>query len=192
MSQKSISKLELNNSFVLVIDYQSKLFPLIFNNEEVLDKAETLLEFANLVKLPVVLTEHYPKGLGSTVEELKNILEAGDNYRPLEKSSFDCFRDEKIASNLASSKRKNVLVCGIETHICVLQTLLSALKRDFNVFLLVDAVGSRDQLDHHFALMQAENAGAVLTTVETVMYQMVKGADFPKFKDFIKLVTSRE
>ena len=192
MSSKTIMSLHIHDSVLLVVDYQEKLFPQVFNYVETLGKAKQMIEFAQLVNLPVVISEHYPDGLGRTVKELSSQLEKTDYYHPLPKKAFNCFGDEKIHHTLKKSGKKNILICGIETHICVLQTVLSALKEGFNTFLLVDCVGARERMDHDFALMQADSAGAVLTTVETVIYQMVKHADFPKFKDVIRLIAPKE
>ena len=192
MNTATIAELTPDNTLLLVVDYQKKLFPLVFNFEELRKKAELMIRFARLVDLPLLLTEHYPDGLGRTVKGLRLLLEESGAYRPLTKRSFDCFGNETIRQALRSSGKKNIIICGIETHICVLQTLLSALGEGFTTYLLIDAVGSRDRQDHDFALMQAESAGSVLTTVETVMYQMVKGADHPKFKEFIRLVAPKK
>jgi len=192
MSTPTIAGLHMHDTMLLVIDYQKKLFPHVFNYEDCLKKVKQMIEFARLVKLPVVLSEHYPDGLGRTVKELRSLLEKSGNYRPLPKKAFNCFGDKELHRILKESKKKNIIVCGIETHICVLQTVLSALKEGFNTFLLVDCVGSRGRMDHDFGLMQADSAGAVLTTVETVIYQMVKHADFPKFKEVIRLVAPKD
>ena len=188
MEKKTIASLDMDNTALLIIDYQKKLFPLVFNHEDILGKASLMIRFAQLKKLPMMVTEQYPDGLGKTVKEIRSLLKETDTYRPWAKTCFNCFREEKIAGVLKNSRRKNLLVCGIETHICVLQTVLSALDEGFNVFLLADCVGSRDALDHSLGMMQAEAAGAVLTTVETVVYQMLERSDSSEFKEALEII----
>jgi len=191
VSKPTISKLKKENSLLLMIDYQEKLFPLVFNYRTVQHKAEQMIKFAQLVKMPIVVTEQYPQGLGGTVQPLASLLQKSGNYNPYPKKYFNCFKDEKIKEIIKRSRKRNLIICGIETHICVLQTALSAVEEGFNSFLLVDAVSSRNKVDNEFGLMQAESAGVILTTVETVIYQMVEHSNFSHFKEVIKIVTSK-
>ncbi len=192
MAKTSILELNSTNTQLLIIDYQEKLFPHVFHSGEILPRVELMIKFARMANLPMVVSEQYPKGLGKTIDELSSLLKESSDYKPFPKTSFNCFGNEALKETLKKSGKQNLLIMGIETHICVLQTLLAAIREDFKVFLLVDTVGSRDKQDHNFALMQAETAGAVLTTVETVIYQLVKNSKYPRFKEVIDLITTRE
>ena len=173
------------DSLLLVIDPQEKLVRMIHNREEVVNTISQLVKFAYIYDLPVVLTEHYPEGLGYSVEELKEVLV---EYQPVRKRIFSCFGVPEFSKVLSSYGRSNLLVTGIETHICVSQTVHDALHRDYRVQVIADAVGTRKPLDHDIALERMARAGAVITTSEAVMYEIAERADTEEFKNLLKLV----
>lgn len=173
------------DSLLLVIDPQEKLVNMIHNREEVVKTIALLLKFAPIFRLPVVLTEHYPQGLGYTVDEIKREL---PDYRPVRKRIFSCFGVPEFSRALSSEGRRTLLVTGIETHICVCQTVLDALHRDYRVQVVADAVGTRHPMDHETALGRMRHAGAVITTSEAVMYEVAERADTEEFKRLLSLV----
>lgn len=174
-----------SDSLLLVIDPQEKLVRMIHNREEVVDTIRRLLRFASIFSLPVLLTEHYPQGLGYTVEEVKEVLPA---YRPVIKRIFSCFGVPEFEEALRQEGRKRLLVCGIETHICVCQTVLDALHRGYLVQVVSDAVGTRKPDDHHAALERMRRAGATITTSEALIYEITFRADGEEFKKVLELV----
>lgn len=173
------------DSIFLVIDPQEKLVRMIHNREEVVETISRLLRWASIFKIPVVLTEHYPQGLGYTVEEIKGGL---PSYQPIIKRIFSCFGVQEFCDALAATGRRRLLVTGIETHICVCQTALDALHRDFQVHVVADGVGTRYPKDHQTAIARMRQAGAVITTSEALMYEVAERADTEEFKLLLDLV----
>lgn len=173
------------DSLLLVIDPQEKLVRMIHNREEVVGSIARLLKFASIFSLPVLLTEHYPQGLGYTVEEVKSAL---PEYRPVLKRIFSCFGVPEFEDAVRRAGRKRLLICGIETHICVCQTVLDALHRGYLVQVVADAVGTRRPEDHRIALERMRDAGATVTTSEALIYEITLRADTEEFKKVLDLV----
>lgn len=180
------TQMQSGDTALLVIDVQEKLIDRIHNHRDVVRNTDFLIDGARLLGLPVLATEQYPKGLGATVEPLKSKLPE----RP-DKVAFSCCAIPSIVDSLRRDARLKVVLAGIEAHVCVLGTALDLLALDFRVYLPVDAVGSRYPLDHEYALRRLEQAGAILTTAETCVFEWVGGANHPKFKDVSKLVQER-
>lgn len=171
---------------LVIVDVQERLVKAM--NEKVLagltENIERLQEVAALFELPVVTTEQYPKGLGHTVERLK---ERGLG-ECIEKVSFSCCGEDSFVKRLAELDVESVLLTGMESHVCVYQTALDLLSRGYKVHLIKDAVCSRKKLDYQTALTNMAAAGAVVSTTEMVLFQLVRGADAPQFKAVSKLV----
>ncbi len=173
------------DSILVVIDPQEKLVRMIHNREEVVDTIVRLLKFAAIFDIPVVLTEHYPQGLGYTVDEVKGAIAA---YEPVVKRIFSCFGVPEFAEALAATGRKRLLVTGIETHICVSQTVHDALQRGYLVQVVADGTGTRKREDHETALSRMRGEGAVITTSEALIYEVTCRADSGEFKSVLDLV----
>jgi nicotinamidase-related amidase len=171
---------------LLVIDVQDKLLPLIPHRASLVRDIAFLIDAAGLLQLPVTATEQYPKGLGPTTAELARRLPV----RP-DKTAFSCCAVPSIIEGFRRGGRTKILLSGIETHVCVLNTALDLLALDFRVYLAVDAVGSRFALDQEFALRRLERAGVILTTAETAAFEWVGGAGHPQFKAISQLVQQR-
>jgi nicotinamidase-related amidase len=171
---------------LLVIDVQEKLIPKIQAADIVVQNTAFLIDAAHLLQMPVQATEQYPKGLGPTVPELAQRVPV----RP-DKVAFSCCAIPAVVENFRREARPKVVLAGIETHVCVQQTALDLLARGFQVFVSVDAVGSRYAIDHEMALRRMEKAGAILTTTETCVFEWVGGAGHPQFKQISKLVQDR-
>ncbi|MEW6552771.1 MAG: hydrolase [Actinomycetota bacterium] len=174
-----------DDSILVVIDPQEKLVKMIHNREEVVGTIARLLRFADIFGIPVVLTEHYPQGLGYTVEEVKEALTI---YEPVIKRIFSCFGVPEFAEALAATGRKRLLVTGIETHICVSQTVHDAMQRGYRVQVVADGTGTRKREDHETALARMYAEGAVVTTSESLIYEVLYRADGPEFKQVLELV----
>lgn len=179
-------RLTAADSALLVIDVQEKLLPAIPGTPRLLLNLSFLLDVAKAVDLPVLATEQYPKGLGATHHSLVERLPA---QRPA-KLGFSCVAVPETSAALAA--RPSVLLAGIEAHVCVLQTALDLMGRGSRVFLAVDAVASRHEMDRDTALRRLERAGAILTTVETAAFELVETAASPAFKTISALVQSRD
>jgi nicotinamidase-related amidase len=172
---------------LVVVDVQEKLLPKIHNAERIVQNIRFLLDVAALVDVQRIATEQYPKGLGPTVAALAEKLPAP---RP-EKVGFSCCAIESFVPELYHTQKKRVVLTGIETHVCVLNTALDLLAESFWVYLPVDAVGSRHVLDHETALRRLEAAGAIVTTTETIAFEWLGAANHPKFKEVSGLIQHR-
>lgn len=177
--------LERDNVAVLIVDFQDKLLTKIFNAGAILPQAIKLIRFARTLDLPLLVSEQYPKGLGPTNEAVARELGAVDR---LEKTSFGCLGDQGFAEALAGIGRRQLLVTGIETHVCVLQTVLGALDEGFQVFVAQDAVGSRRDTDHNAGLARMAKAGSELVTVEMAIFEILRDAATAEFKQILPLL----
>jgi len=175
------------NSVLLVVDVQDKLLAVMPDAAGLIRDVGFLLDVANLLQIPARATEQYPQGLGPTNAELVRRLK-GD--RP-SKVAFSCCGAPGLLGELRQFGRPNVVVAGMESHVCVLQTVLDLLAAGMQVFVAADAVQSRFRSDHDIALRRMEQAGAVLTTSETTAFEWLGGSDHPQFKAVSKLVQER-
>jgi nicotinamidase-related amidase len=171
---------------VLVIDVQEKLMAKIPAADTAIRNIALLIDSARLLGMPVAATEQYPKGLGTTVAELARRLPE----RP-DKVAFSACAVPAVIEGFRRAARPTILLAGIEAHVCVLQTALDLLALDFRVFIAADAVASRYAVDREFALERMQCAGAILTTSETAVFEWVRGADAPEFKEISRLVQER-
>jgi nicotinamidase-related amidase len=171
---------------LLVIDVQEKLLPMIPDAKAVVRNAAFLVDAAKLLGMTVQATEQYPRGLGPTVPELAFRLP----HRP-EKTAFSSCAVAEVVETFHREARPKVVLAGLETHVCVLNTALDLLALDFRVYLAIDAVGTRYRVDHDAALRRLERAGVVLTTSEGCVFEWVGGAGHPRFKDISRLVQER-
>ena len=174
------------STLLMVIDVQEKLCKAM--DPEILTvkkgNISILLEAAREFNIPVLVTEQYPAGLGATLPELK---EAAATI-PLEKMSFSCCGDEGILARITESGRRKIIVTGMETHICVLQTVLELLKKGYHVHVASDAVLSRKKGNWQIGLALASSAGAIISSTETILFQLLHRAGTPEFKKLSKLV----
>lgn len=167
---------------LLVIDVQEKLLPWIWNQQLVVWNIRRLLDGAKILGLPVAGTEQYPQGLGPTVAEL------AERLGPLaSKLGFSAAGCEEIFASWRRQNRHKILVTGIETHVCVQQTVLDLLADGWQVYVAVDAVGSRYELDYRIALERMGSAGAVLTTSEAALFEWCQEAGTAEFKQISQL-----
>jgi nicotinamidase-related amidase len=171
---------------LLVIDVQVKLVPKIVAADRLVKNIAFLLDVARALGMPALATEQYPRGLGATVPELAARLAE----RP-DKVKFSSCAVPSVVETLRREARPKVVLCGIETHVCVLNTALDLLALGFRVFVAADAVGSRYLVDHEVALRRLEQAGAVPTTAEGCAFEWLGGADHPHFKAVSLLVQER-
>jgi len=174
--------LKTEESLLVIIDIQERLLPVMAEKEDILANAVKLAKFSAIVDLPVLVTEQ--QKLGPTVGEIADAL---NDPAKVSKISFDCFGEEDFVRVLEDRKVKNLILCGIEAHICVAQTALSAL-RGYNVHVVADAAGSRNPRNRDLAFDRLGRAGAVLTTTEMVIYELLGKAGTDEFKAALKLV----
>ena len=168
---------------MLVVDVQRKLVPAIANHQRVVWNCRRLVDGAKVLGMPVMATEQYPQGLGPTVPELAERL--GEIPSKL---TFSCGGCPAIFRDLESRGIHNLLVCGVEAHVCVQQTVLDLLAGGWRVCVAVDAVGSRFEVDYDTALRRMDSAGTTLTTVEAALFEWCQRASTPEFKQVSRLV----
>ncbi len=174
-----------NHAVCLVIDFQERLYPAIFENEKLSRNVPILLEGMKLLGVPLVVTEQYVKGLGPTVPEISTCL---DGVERIEKSSFSCCDEPKFNMELASSGRDHVIVCGIESHVCVLQTVIDLKNSGYHPIVVVDCVSSRKESDKQIALERMKQSGVILTTYESILFELLRHSGGETFKGISKLV----
>ena len=177
-------RLRRADSFLLVVDVQQKLAPHVLGHEALTRKAEALIRCAKLLDIPVLLSEHSPENIGSTVPSLAAL--APD--RILKKTHFACTDQPACLEAFRSLNRKQALVAGMEAHVCVMQSALGLLERGFQPFVVEDAVGSRRAEDRAAALERMRAAGCAMATAEMAMFEWMENADVPQFRDVLKLV----
>ncbi len=175
--------IEKNNSCLLVVDVQQKLAPLVLNHEHLIDNCFWLLSLAKELKVRAIITEQYPKGLGHTVDKLLPLIETLPIF---EKVTFSVQADEKCSQYLKQTSENQVIVIGMETSVCILQTVLELIQDSKQVFVVVDAVSARHQLDHDLALERMKSAGAIMVTKEMVLFEWLRTSKAENFKNISK------
>ena len=168
---------------LLVVDVQEKLLPAIAGNRRVAWNCRRLVDGAKVLGLPVAATEQYPQGLGPTVPELAERLGEVPS-----KLTFSCGGCPGVFADLQERGIQKLVVCGIEAHVCVQQTVFDLLAGGWRVYLAVDAVGSRFEIDYRTALSRMDSAGAALTTTESALFEWCEIAGTPQFKQISRLV----
>jgi nicotinamidase-related amidase len=169
---------------LVVIDIQEKLLPPIHENQRLVRNSQLMIRLANILSLPVIVTTQYVKGLGQVIPEIASLL---PQVTPLDKLEFGCFGNGEFCSNVANlSKSNTLLLCGMETHICVLQTALGALAQGHRVHVAADAVGSRTELNWQLGLQRMRDAGAVISSTEMMIYELLGRSGTPAFKEMLK------
>ncbi len=177
--------LEKENTGILIIDIQERLMEVMGQRQRVIDNVIRLLELSKIFGLSVLFTEQYPKWLGPTLPEL---VEASPSYAPISKMHFNCCDVEGFNERLNSLGFKNLIVVGVETHICVFQTCVSLLKKSYNVHVPQDAVASRTDENWQVGLRLMNKAGAFISSTETIIYQIMKEAGTAEFKKMLKVI----
>jgi nicotinamidase-related amidase len=177
--------LEAAQCALVVVDIQQKLLPPIFNKDTLVRNSQLLVRLANILSIPVLLTTQYSKGLGATVPEISELL---NGTEAIDKMEFGCFGSTLFRSALKNmpGNRNTVLLCGMETHICVMQTALGALNDGYLVHVASDAVGSRAEWNWKIGLDRMRAAGAVISSTEMMMYELLRCSGTPQFKEILR------
>ncbi|MCC6582933.1 MAG: hydrolase [Chitinophagales bacterium] len=175
-------KLNLEDCLLLVIDIQERLIPVIHQHEEVIHNANILLKGMEILGVPVIVTEQYPKGLGNTCKEI--IL--GDDAKVMEKITFSCLGNDHIKESVQTEKQ--IIICGVEAHICVLKTALDLLDEGYQVHLITDAVSSRKKENKQVAIERMKQSGVFISSTEMILFQLLDKAGTEEFKLISKLI----
>ena len=177
--------LNAENCLFLIIDIQEKLVKACKDSEIIGKKASALANTVRILSIPTLVTEQYPQGLGSTIDCVKESL--GD-VAYIEKTSFSALREDGFVEKLASYGKKQIILCGIEAHICVYQTCLELIEKGYEVYVVKDASSSRQEYEYLTGLELMKDAGAHLTCVEVVLFELLGGAKHPSFKEVQQLI----
>ena len=181
--------LNREDAVLVVVDVQERLVPAIDKDlyARSLRNFKIAIEAAGTLGLPIVLTEQYPRGLGRTVPEVEQALE-GKSFERIEKVSFSCAREETFLAAIAKTKRRQLILIGMETHVCVYQTSVDLVNAGYEVFVLDDAVSSRFLHNYRSGIDALRDAGVVVVSTETAVFQMMKVAGTPEFKKISSLL----
>lgn len=176
--------LDANHCALLVVDIQERLLPPIFQKEQLLKNSQLLIRAASVLKIPALVTTQYAKGLGSIVPEIASLL---PEIEPIDKHMFSCFGSDTFCSMLkrVPGNRTTVLLCGMESHICVMQTALGALREGYMVHVASDAVSSRTEWNWKVGLDRMAGAGAIISSTETIIYELMKSSGSQAFKELL-------
>jgi len=181
-------KLTPQTAVLVVIDVQEKLMPVIDAREEVERNIDRLVRGCHLLGLPALLTEQYVKGLGATVEPVRRAFEETSGYRPIEKDCFSAHGCEPFVAQLAALERTQVIVAGVETHVCVYQTVRDLLAARFEVAVVADAVSSRTRSNKEIALQRMISDGAKLSSTEMALFELCGVSGTEQFRALSKLI----
>jgi nicotinamidase-related amidase len=176
--------LQVDQCVLLVVDIQEKLLPPIFNKDELVKNSQLLVRLAKILEMPVIATTQYLKGLGPTVPEIASLL---GTVQPIDKMQFGCFGSNEFRSTLKllPGNRNTVLICGMEAHICVMQTALGALNEGYLVHVASDAIGSRVRWNWEIGIDRMRAAGAVISTTEMMIYELLRSSGTAQFKEML-------
>jgi nicotinamidase-related amidase len=177
--------LEIAKTALIVIDIQERLFPVMHDKEKLLRNVIKLIKGARILEIPILLTEQYPKGLGPTVPEIKELL---PDVKPIEKVSFNCCDEALFCQALEGLKRKQVVIAGIEAHICVYQTAAALARAGYEVQVVGDCVASRENENRLAALFKMGAGGISPTTMEMALFELLRVAKGDKFKAISNIV----
>ncbi|HKR94328.1 MAG TPA: hydrolase [Candidatus Angelobacter sp.] len=167
-----------------VIDIQEKLLSAIFEKERLVRNAQLLVRLADILSLPIIVSTQYEKGLGKTIDEISMML---PTMKPVDKLEFGCFGNSDYCSTVGKlENRDTLLLCGMESHICVMQTALGALNQGLNVHVAADAMSSRTEMNWKIGLNRMQAAGAVISSTEMMIYELLGKSGTPAFKEMLK------
>lgn len=178
-------RINKENTIGLVIDMQEKLLPHMANTEDVTRACLTTVKGLRALSVPIVVTQQYTKGLGNSIAELN---EAIGNFSYIEKQTFSCYREPSFIKVMNRSGKRNIIIMGIESHICVMQTALDLLYNNFTPVIVVDAISSRKEEDKQIALWRMRDVGCIMTTTESILFELCRTSGAPEFKEISKLV----
>jgi len=170
---------------LVIIDLQGKLAELMHEKQQLFANIEILIKTANVLEFPILWCEQNPAALGETIPQIAQLLEEN---KPVEKMSFSCMGNEKFIHALKSAGSKQVILCGIEAHVCVYQTAVDLLDKDYEVCVIADAVSSRTRRNRHIAVQRMQAEGADISSTEMAVFELLRTAKHEKFKQLAKLI----
>lgn len=178
-------KLNKDDTIFVVIDFQEKLMPVMHDREVLEDRVCRLASGMKKLGIPHIVTQQYTKGIGQTIP---SVAEAVGKFTPIDKTTFSCMANEEFRTQLEAAGRQTAVVCGIEAHICLQQTVLHLLAKGYRVYVPVDCASSRSEEDRKWSFDRMGKAGAVMTTYEAILYELLGDAKTEEFKAISKIV----
>ena len=178
-------RLKPENCLTLAIDYQERLVPPVEDRETLIKNSRILLEGLGVLGLPLIVSRQYPEKLGDSIPEIKEVTGPG---LVLDKTDFSCYQDPALKEAIDRTGRKTVIICGVEAHICVLQTCVDLAEAGFQVVVPADCVGSRRGLDKKYGLKRLVQEGCLAATYESILFELTVGKSSSAFKDISRLV----
>ena len=178
-------RLDSKQTAMLLVDVQERLFAHIHNHELIEKHLLVLLKGLKTLEIPILCNQQYTKGLGQTISSVHYLLGKTTIY---EKCTFSCYQNSEVTEALEALHVKCVIVAGVESHVCVVQSVCDLLDAGFEVIVCADAIGSRKEYDHHIALRRMEQGGASLATTESLLFELLQSALHPQFKEVSALV----
>jgi len=170
---------------LVIIDVQERFRPAIFDFGRTANNIRKLAEAFRVLGIPIIITEQNPEKLGKTIPQITNEL---GEFKPVAKMHFSCCGEKEFVKALRKTKAKDVILCGLETHVCVLRTALDLMKSGRNVYLVCDAVSSRKAMDSEVAIKRLVHSGVFLTTVESIIFQLIDKAGTEEFRKIFAIV----
>lgn len=178
--------LSINDTLLVIIDMQTKLSAVMKYREQMIDNLKTMIEGCNILKVPIVITEQYPNGLGRTEQALIDLLP--EENEPIEKLTFSCWDEPNFRQIVQDSKRQKIILTGIETHVCVYQTAMDLIANNYHVYVLRDCVGSRHKYNWKAGLARMREIDVGIYTTEMALFELLKRSDIAEFKPISKLL----
>ena len=180
-----MARLELSNSLLTIIDVQGKLAHLVNEKDMLHINLQKLIKGAHILGIPILCAEQNPAGLGPTIPEIAGLL---STEKPIPKMSFSCVKCDEFATKIESYQRKQIMIAGIETHICVFQTVSDLLQQGYEVHVIVDAVSSRLHINKQIALDRMKTEGAIISSTEMALFELLRIAEGARFKEIVKIL----
>ncbi len=178
-------RIQKDGSAALIIDIQEKLFPHIYENMQFLGNTKKLIEGLKILEIPLIVTEQYSKGLGKTITEISSHIEP---FNPFDKTSFSCMDNQNIKETLIPKDKKFIILCGIEAHVCVLQTAIDLQSNNFIPVVISDCISSRKLSDKQIALKRMHAENIIVSTYESVLFELLRFSGNEQFKAISRLV----
>ncbi len=174
-----------DNAIGVVIDIQEKLLPHIFEKDEIVRNTNILIQGLKLLDVPILVTEQYKKGLGETVESIAKQVEEFPHY---EKISFSCCDNPRFTEKIETSTKRDIIIAGIESHVCVLQTAIDLKERGFHPVVVADCISSRTKANKDIALIRMQQEGIYITSYESILFELARKSGTDEFKAISRLV----
>jgi len=176
---------DVDNAVLIIVDVQEKLTNVMCEKERLCKELAKLIKGIKVLEVPIILTEQNPKGLGVTIPEIKALLPDLD---PIYKMAFSCLGEEEFPKHLQALDRKQIILTGIETHVCVYQSAMDLVDAGYDVQVVVDCVSSRTLANKEIALDKMRKAGIDITSTEIILFELLKTADSPKFREIASII----